>query len=201
MVSPKRNLNFKWWLIVGGFGFFFGYFGPLIFAPGSNQGPLLGIFITGPLGMVMGTLGWFFSYVFNWHYRLQIRVAIGCCALIVLGLIVMAIQPKAEWPGRIYQIQVTKCSSSSQEGESSLETIVLHERQIKREKSLFKPSFYRAGEVTYAQPSVVKDSFYIKGSCAEYPVGFTGTYYNTNHPLVVRDKAVLEPLPEFAKGL
>ena len=34
----------------GGIGFAGGFFGPIIFMPGANQGPLLGIFITGPLG-------------------------------------------------------------------------------------------------------------------------------------------------------
>jgi hypothetical protein len=33
-----------------------GFFGPIIFAPESNQGPLLGIFITGPLGAVAGAI-------------------------------------------------------------------------------------------------------------------------------------------------
>jgi hypothetical protein len=41
-------------LIVGGIGFVGGFFGPIIFAPDANQGPLLGIFITGPLGAVLG---------------------------------------------------------------------------------------------------------------------------------------------------
>ncbi len=44
-------------VIVGGVGFVGGFFGPLIFAPEANQGPLLGIFITGPLGFVVGLLG------------------------------------------------------------------------------------------------------------------------------------------------
>jgi hypothetical protein len=34
-----------------------GFFGPLIFTPDANQGPLLGIFITGPLGFVLGGIG------------------------------------------------------------------------------------------------------------------------------------------------
>lgn len=41
----------------GAVGFCGGFFGPLIFAPGANQGPLLGIFITGPLGFVVGGIG------------------------------------------------------------------------------------------------------------------------------------------------
>jgi hypothetical protein len=44
-------------LLVGGIGFAAGFFGPIIFAPDANQGPLLGIFITGPLGFLAG-LGW-----------------------------------------------------------------------------------------------------------------------------------------------
>jgi hypothetical protein len=44
-------------LIVGGIGFCAGFFGPLVFAPEANQGPLLGIFITGPLGALLGAIG------------------------------------------------------------------------------------------------------------------------------------------------
>lgn len=43
-------------LILGSVGFIGGFFGP-IFLGGGNQGPLLGIFITGPLGFVIGALG------------------------------------------------------------------------------------------------------------------------------------------------
>jgi hypothetical protein len=46
-------------LIVGAIGFCGGFFGPLVFAPDANQGPLLGIFITGPLGAVVGAIGGF----------------------------------------------------------------------------------------------------------------------------------------------
>jgi hypothetical protein len=46
-------------LILGAIGFVAGFVGPLIWSPGANQGPLLGIFITGPLGFVVGlALGW-----------------------------------------------------------------------------------------------------------------------------------------------
>jgi hypothetical protein len=45
--------------IVGAVGFVGGFFGPLVFAPGANQGPLLGLFITGPLGFVAGGIGGF----------------------------------------------------------------------------------------------------------------------------------------------
>lgn len=44
-------------LVVGGVGFVAGFFGPMLLAPDANQGPMLGIFITGPLGLVFGAVG------------------------------------------------------------------------------------------------------------------------------------------------
>jgi ABC-type multidrug transport system permease subunit len=43
--------------VVGAIGFSGGFFGPMIFAPDANQGPLLGLFITGPLGCAVGAFG------------------------------------------------------------------------------------------------------------------------------------------------
>ena len=50
-------LTFSGALVVGTIGFLGGFFGPMIFAPGANQGPLLGLFITGPLGFLLGGAG------------------------------------------------------------------------------------------------------------------------------------------------
>jgi magnesium-transporting ATPase (P-type) len=44
-------------LITGAIGFVTGFFGPIIFEPEANQGPLLGIFVTGPLGTALGAAG------------------------------------------------------------------------------------------------------------------------------------------------
>jgi hypothetical protein len=43
-------------LLVGGIGFVAGFVGPILLMPESNQGPLLGIFITGPLGAIVGAI-------------------------------------------------------------------------------------------------------------------------------------------------
>lgn len=47
----------KWAGIVGGTGFALGFFGPMVFMPESNLGPITGILLTGPLGAVLGFLG------------------------------------------------------------------------------------------------------------------------------------------------
>ena len=51
--------------ILGAIGFAGGFFGPMIFAPDANQGPLLGIFITGPAGFLLGAFagwGWWYTH-------------------------------------------------------------------------------------------------------------------------------------------
>lgn len=48
-------------IVLGGIGFVIGFIGPLILAPDANQGPLLGIFVTGPAGFVLGVvIGWIY---------------------------------------------------------------------------------------------------------------------------------------------
>lgn len=44
----------SWAAIAGAIGFCGGFFGPIIFTPGANQGPLLGLFVTGPLSFIAG---------------------------------------------------------------------------------------------------------------------------------------------------
>jgi len=60
--GPFRN---RWWrgenvagfaLTVAWICFLVGFVGPMIFAPGANQGPLLGILYTGPAGLVIGVV-------------------------------------------------------------------------------------------------------------------------------------------------
>jgi hypothetical protein len=43
-------------LVMGAIGFAAGFFGPMLLKPEANQGPLLGIFITGPAGFALGLL-------------------------------------------------------------------------------------------------------------------------------------------------
>jgi hypothetical protein len=44
-------------VVLGGIGFLLGFVGPMILTPDANQGPMLGIFITGPAGAVLGAIG------------------------------------------------------------------------------------------------------------------------------------------------
>ena len=46
-------------LMVGVVAFLAGFIGPLILYPQSNQGALLGIFVSGPAGFILGCVGGF----------------------------------------------------------------------------------------------------------------------------------------------
>jgi hypothetical protein len=58
--GPVRS---RWWrgenalgfaFFVGAVSFLAGFLGPIVLQPDANQGPLLGIFISGPLGFALG---------------------------------------------------------------------------------------------------------------------------------------------------
>jgi len=53
--SSSQN---RFWLlaatIIGAAGFLAGYLAPILHTPGANQGPLFGIFFSGPLGFALG---------------------------------------------------------------------------------------------------------------------------------------------------
>ena len=48
-----------WAVVAGGIGFVVGFFFPIVFLPTANQGPMLGIFFTGPLGFMLGGVAGF----------------------------------------------------------------------------------------------------------------------------------------------
>ena len=48
-------------LMLGGLCFIIGFLGPMVFAKDTSQGPLVGLFIAAPLGVITGAIG---GYVF-----------------------------------------------------------------------------------------------------------------------------------------
>ena len=46
----------RWVTVLGIAGFLSGFIGPMVLAPDANQGPMLGIFITGPGGLLLGAI-------------------------------------------------------------------------------------------------------------------------------------------------
>lgn len=119
--TQNKSLGFKFSLALGTVGFLAGFIGPMILAPDSNQGPMLGIFITGPGGFVLGLGLWFLSAMFSWSFKTQqtlLRVASGA---IVVGVVAAVFWPKPNWVGWLYEVEVVSCRAPSADTESVIE--------------------------------------------------------------------------------
>jgi hypothetical protein len=103
--SPSIGM---WTLLLGGIGFTCGFLGPILLNPEANQGPLLGIIITGPGGALLGLA---LGLAFKWlpiAPRAKWLTLIGTGA--VGGLTVLFFcfpEPKAI--GYVIDGQVAKC--------------------------------------------------------------------------------------------
>ena len=95
-------------LIVGGIGFAAGFFGPMVFDPTGNQGPLVGILISGPGGAVLGLVlcGLFrlldVAPVVQWRTLWTVSAVLG---LVTLYLVI----PPPEFHGYIEEVQIDSC--------------------------------------------------------------------------------------------
>ena len=86
-----------WSAVLGSLGFAAGFFGPMISQPDNNLGPLLGIFVTGPLGAVLGLiLGAVFSGVRTWKPReMALLIAVSC--VLYVGWILLPTGSSSLW--------------------------------------------------------------------------------------------------------
>jgi hypothetical protein len=104
---------YLWVLILGATGFAAGFFGPIIFAPDANQGPLVGIFISGPGGAILGLILFvIFRAIRIPAAREWQAVAISSALLALVTL--YFIMPKPELRGYFIDAQIEKCEPSAQ---------------------------------------------------------------------------------------
>jgi hypothetical protein len=58
-----------WALLTGAIAFLAGFYGPILLTPRANQGPMLGLFFTGPLGLVVGALAGAIYWLLHKRFR------------------------------------------------------------------------------------------------------------------------------------
>ena len=109
--APRPSLRHAvpWVVIIGGAGFAAGFFGPMIFAPDANQGPLVGILISGPGGAILGGL---LCAIFR---LLRVSAArqwqgIWIASLSLAIVTSFFIMPKPELRGDLEEVQIDSCS-------------------------------------------------------------------------------------------
>ncbi len=102
----------KWPLILGAAGFAAGFFGPMIFVPDANQGPMVGIFLSGPGGLVMGLILWGTCSAIELSAPRQWRLLWTVAGLGVL-LTLLCVQPEPALRGYVYDGEVESCRPAS----------------------------------------------------------------------------------------
>ena len=124
----------KWIVILGVAGFVAGFLGPIIFVPEANQGPLVGIFISGPAGFALGAILWALCSLFKPAARTQWRF-LYTVATVGVVVTLVGVQPEPAVLGQVFDGEVQTCEAASETEES----VIAHwDGQI--------------AEYTYAQP-------------------------------------------------
>lgn len=99
----------KWVLLVGLAGFLAGFIGPIILVPEANQGPLVGIFISGPVGALAGVCLFAFCTALRVSARAQWRLlfaSAAVCALVTLFFVL----PGPRLLGYLYSAKIESCA-------------------------------------------------------------------------------------------
>jgi Domain of unknown function (DUF4383) len=100
----------RWALVLGVVGFVCGFVGPMVFSPDANQGPMLGIFITGPAGALLGAmLGLLVGAA-------RPRAAIARKALVVVSVALAAVclyfsMPDPHYYGNVVDAEIVGCGT------------------------------------------------------------------------------------------
>jgi hypothetical protein len=108
MNPAKSAPGLKWVIILGAVGFITGFIGPMIFAPEANQGPMVGIFISGPAGVVLGFVLYGACSLLKLSAQTQWRLLSGV-AILSFVAIILAIQPQPALRGMLYDGTVRAC--------------------------------------------------------------------------------------------
>jgi hypothetical protein len=105
-----RKPGLLWPLLLGAAGFASGFFGPMVFVPEANQGPLVGILISGPAGVVLGLVLLLVCTIIDVPARQQWSILIGTAVVGTLA-VVLLVQPKPALRGYVMDLQVESCAT------------------------------------------------------------------------------------------
>jgi hypothetical protein len=123
---PDTAPGAKWILILGVAGFAAGFIGPMIFVPEANQGPMVGIFISGPAGVALGAILWGLCALVSPAPRTQWRMLYTIATLGVVATL-LCVQPGPALRGHVFEGEVQSCESVA----ATEQSVIAHwEQQI-----------------------------------------------------------------------
>lgn len=120
MNSMKNPPGLGWVAILGAVGFLTGFLGPMIFVPEANQGPMVGIFISGPAGVALGFVLYATCKLLNLSAQSQWRM-LSFAAILGGVVVLLAVQPRPALRGTLYDGEVKACRSPREAEEEILQ--------------------------------------------------------------------------------
>jgi len=100
----------RWAGVLGITGFVCGFVGPMVFAPESNQGPMLGIFITGPAGALLGAILGVVVGAMSLSAATANRFLVGAAMLVAATTIYFAI-PEPHYYADAVEGEIRECAT------------------------------------------------------------------------------------------
>ena len=106
-MSVRSSPGF-WALTPGAVGGAAGFFGPMLLNPDANQGPMLGLFITGPGGVVAGAVLGFLFRILPFGDPVRGQALVIACTLLGVGTLWFAL-PEPQVKARIVDATIGAC--------------------------------------------------------------------------------------------
>ncbi len=110
---------FWWILITGGIGFAAGFFGPIALNPEANQGPLVGIFISGPVGAFLGLVLYLLSRPLHFSAARQWQVLWASGAILAVVTLSFCL-PGPVFRGFLLDAQIQGCKPPEQVADDAI---------------------------------------------------------------------------------
>jgi hypothetical protein len=126
-----------WAIVLGLVGLISGILGPILFQPGANQGPLMGVFFTGPLGFIIG--GILGALVSKYQLTQETHLfALGGASLItfILILVVSVLVIEDRYLGVIIDAEILACETPDRPAK---DRIVWWENRLNKYKDVTPP--------------------------------------------------------------
>lgn len=98
----------QWMSVLGATGFLCGFIGPMLLAPEANQGPMLGLFITGPGGAILGLALGFCVSNMEWPTERSKRALYACATLLSIVTLYFCI-PSPRYRADVVQGSIDAC--------------------------------------------------------------------------------------------
>jgi hypothetical protein len=108
---PKMPMTvLSWALTLGAIGFMSGFLGPIYLNPGANQGPLLGVFFTGPISVIVGAVAGLVVSAFRLSQR-QNRFLLLVASFAVAVVTLADCFPDPQYLGFVVDGEIRSCGA------------------------------------------------------------------------------------------